>query len=195
MHDIFSFIYKYVSDLFYEINDRALEHTHSGWRFCFPRRESALLAASRDRRVGDPWIKVSSHLKSEGSSPSQAPGHWCSSPSRVAHVLWFCQVESKVIKLMTRVWIESKSCDSSPHLCNRDCHLSVSTLSLARNRSRYKPLSNLRNWLPLLFGEDLCFGRLFKTESKRPISVDLTQLNNQHSQSRVWEYKITQQKM
>ena len=63
---------------------------------------------------GVKWIK--SFSSQGGSSPSQVKSLWGSSPSRVPSLSELCQVKSQVMKLVTRVWLESKSCDSSTQL-------------------------------------------------------------------------------
>ena len=67
------------------------------------------------RWFGIKWIK--SFSRQGGSSPSQVKSLWGSSPSQVPSLSELRQVKSQVMKLVTRVWLESKSCDSSTQLC------------------------------------------------------------------------------
>ena len=71
--------------------------------------------------IGIKWIK--SFSRQGGSSPSQVKSLWGSSPSRVPSLSELCQVKSQVMKLVTRVWLESKSHDSSTHLWLEDLGL------------------------------------------------------------------------
>lgn len=43
--------------------------------------------------------------------------HWCYSPSRAASLIFFFPSLVWIIRLVTWVWLVSKSRDSSPHLC------------------------------------------------------------------------------
>lgn len=63
--------------------------------------------------------KVSSIFKSKESSPSKITGLWCWSPSQAANLFLIYQVEYKVIRFVTPVWLQFKSCDLSLHLCVR----------------------------------------------------------------------------
>ena len=64
---------------------------------------------------------VKSFFKLGDSSPSQVSSLWYSSPSQVQVLSVVCQVKSQVVKLVTWVWLESKSQVSSTQLCLQVC--------------------------------------------------------------------------